>query len=318
MMSFGHVLDVMQQRRLSKSRYGQRQDAHKLWLVVESGGQAGAILGGFVSALESMGYLDCFDGIVGSSAGAMTGAYFATEAAALGTTIYPENNCDGRFINPLRLFSGRRPVMDLNYLVDDVMFGVKPLPLEKLRKSDIPVWAMCARKTGERELKPLHGVAGEDVRNAMKASASVPLWASTDYHTQDVWDGGLTEPVPIPSALAEGATHVLHLSRMCRISPAIDRDSWLDKLVHHPLLYVVAPDLWKLYRKRSRVWKSEFEAGLQGLQGYYMMALDSPKLDIATQNRRIIWSEIKRAYRHAGQVLGNPALQWPPEWSATP
>ncbi|MFZ2586752.1 MAG: patatin-like phospholipase family protein, partial [Alphaproteobacteria bacterium] len=290
------TLELLQQRKEQGSMWGQRKDPWKLCLVLESGGQAGAILGGFVSALEMLGYRDCFDGVVGCSAGAMTGAYFAAGQAAYGTMIYPEHNCDGRFLNIRRLLT-TRPVMDLDYLVDETMGQTKPLDTAKLENMNMPVLAVAARRDGKRRLLTLNGVKREVVLNNMKVSARVPLWGSRKLRGHHLWDGTLVEPVPVASAVDMGATHVLVLSRRDVECSGL-LDTWIEKIFYYPVLRQWAPDLHHVYRKRGQYIRYE-----SGNAEVMVMALSKPRLAVATCKPALIWSEIRRAYRHAELVL---------------
>lgn len=309
------VLDILQRRKQESSVHGRRNDPHKLWLVVEGGGQAGAIMGGFATALERLGYTECFDGIVGTSAGAMTGAYFAAGAAAHGTTIYPEDNTDGRFLNAWRLLWGNRPVLDLDYLVDRVMAKVKPLPMEVLRAMRRPVLAVATNRDGQRALLPLHGQDERKVLEHMKTSALLPLWASLKFAHQPLWDGALKEPVPLPAAVEQGATHVLHLSRRCATANFCHRDGWLDRLLVHPLLQTMAPDIARIYHERAAQWEARFCAARDRLAGYQRLALQQPRLGVATLDKVLIWGEIRRAYAHAAAWLGEPDAPVPGVWT---
>ncbi|MCP5405611.1 MAG: patatin-like phospholipase family protein [Pseudomonadaceae bacterium] len=297
------VLTLLRQRREGGSRFGQRGDPWKLWLVLESGGQAGAILGGFVSALEALGYRDCFDGVVGSSSGAMTGAYFAAGQARMGTTIYAEDNCDGRFINPWRLLI-RRPVMDLDYLVDEVMGRVKPLDCGVLQKLDMPVFAVVTRRDGKKRLLPLHGVSAAHVRANMKASARVPLWGSRNLRGHHLWDGCLCEPVPVGSAVEQGATHVLHLSRHdCPLRP-YSRMRWV-RHVEDMFYRWHIPGVYQALRARQ-------QADVKGVA--YMRLFGPQKIGVGCVDKEALWRAIFAAYRHGCVWLGEKEAPLPPMW----
>ena len=91
----------------------------------------GVISAGMVVALEQMGWLGCFDAVYGSSAGALNGAYFVAGQAALGTTIYYEDINHRNFIDLLRPLRGR-PILNLDFLVDDVMVKQKILDTKRV------------------------------------------------------------------------------------------------------------------------------------------------------------------------------------------
>src|ERR1044071_2792696 len=85
------VAQLLFARQEAASKPGQRQDGRFLALVVEGGGMRGVVSAGMVAALEELGFRDCFDAVYGSSAGAISGAYFIAKQARYGTTIFYDN-----------------------------------------------------------------------------------------------------------------------------------------------------------------------------------------------------------------------------------
>lgn len=303
------VLGLLKDRMAAGSLPGRRHDNHKLWLAIEGGGQAGAITGGFVSGLERMGCLPCFDGIIGSSSGAMTGAYFGAGAAAMGTTIFPEDNCDGRFLSLWRLL-GSKPVMNLDYLVDDVMMGVKQLPVERLTRQSIPVLAMATRRDGVARLLKLSGVGREDVRDALKVTARVPVWAERKLKMKHLWDGVFASHAPVDHAYAQGATHVLWLSSKCAEKPTFGNG--LEGWVQGHFLKRHAPSLLAAREAAAAVLKRQIG---EEAPHVFRMALPYPRLGAASTNRRLVWDEIVRAYAHMTGWLGAPGVRLPALWT---
>lgn len=303
------VLGVLKDRMAGGSLPTRRRDPHKLWLAIEGGGQAGAITGGFVSALERMGCLPCFDGIIGSSSGAMTGAYFGAGAAAMGTTIFPESNCDGRFLSLWRLMTSK-PVMDLDYLVDDVMMGSKPLPVERLANQSIPVLALATRRDGIARLLKLSGVGRYEVRDALKVTARVPVWAERRLTRKHLWDGVFASHAPVDHAFAQGATHVLWLSSKCAERPTV-ANGW-EAWVQARALRRHAPSLLAAREAATAVLRRQLA---EDTPHVFRMALPRPRLHAATTNRRLVWDEIIRAYAHMSGWLGVPGARLPALWT---
>lgn len=73
------TIQVLQKRWESKSKPGKRSDGFKVGLVVEGGGMRGAVTGGMLMQLHSIGMKDAFDVVYGSSAGAMNATYFLSD-----------------------------------------------------------------------------------------------------------------------------------------------------------------------------------------------------------------------------------------------
>ena len=91
----------------------------------------GVVAGGMVSALEERSLLQCFDSVHGSSAGACAGAYFVAGQARLGTRIFYEDINNNSFID-LKRAALFKPIMNTNYLIDEVMKYKKILNVNRL------------------------------------------------------------------------------------------------------------------------------------------------------------------------------------------
>ena len=69
------VIAALQERRRTGSKPGARKDGHKIALAIEGGGLRGCVSAGMASALAHLGIDECFDMVLGSSAGSIIGAY---------------------------------------------------------------------------------------------------------------------------------------------------------------------------------------------------------------------------------------------------
>lgn len=211
-MSIPTTRALIEQRQQQNSQPGKRTDPYKLALVIEGGGMRGVIGGGMVMALQHFGLRHVFDVVYGTSVGAYVGAYFLAHQSALGTSLFYQELCRHAFISPYRLLS-TRPVMNLDYVIGCVV-NRKPLNLASLIGSDIPLKPVAScHDTGQAIA--LEGFRSpEELLSALYATALVPYVAGS-HHVFDgkrYVDGCVTEPLPIATALREGATHVLALS----------------------------------------------------------------------------------------------------------
>lgn len=172
----------------------------------------GVVSAGMVVALEQMGLLECFDVVYGSSAGAMNGAYLVAGQAAFGAAIYYQNINNRSFIDFLRPLSGR-PIVDLDFLVDDVMMGPKPMDTARVISSPVPLVALATdAATGKRHA--FRGFTdGRDLLHALRAGATMPIVAGPPYQFRGerYFDALLSEPIPVQIAEDEGCTHILAL-----------------------------------------------------------------------------------------------------------
>jgi len=202
----------------------------------------GVISAGMVSALEELGMDGVFDAVYGSSAGAINAAYFLAGQARLGTSIYYEDINNRRFINLGRAAVGR-PIVDVGYLLDDVVVRRKRLDVERVLASPAPLSVLatdvetCARTT-------LNGFSdGQRLRDALRAGATMPVTAGPPrvYDGRRYLDASLSEPIPVPTAEADGHTHVLAL--LTRGGGKRFRLSAFDRYFVEPRLRRLSPDL---------------------------------------------------------------------------
>jgi predicted patatin/cPLA2 family phospholipase len=209
------VIDVLRTRRAARTTPGNRDDGHRVALVIGGGGMRGAYVAGMLRALDRAGLVPAFDEVYGASSGGFSGAAFLTGAAAACAASYPEDLCTDVFINMRRLGT-RRPVVALDHLVHDVLGDRKPLAWHELGHTPAPlrVVATDAADLTAHTLDGMETVA--DWQRALRASASIPLLAGPpiSYGGRRWVDGSIAEPLAMARALGGGATHVLVL--LCR------------------------------------------------------------------------------------------------------
>jgi predicted patatin/cPLA2 family phospholipase len=225
-------------------------DGARIALVVEGGAMRGVVSAGMVSALESLGMTAAFDGVYGSSAGAINAAYFLAGQAALGTTIYYEDINNARFISLRRSF-GRRPILDLGFLLDEVAIRRKPLDTARVLSSATP-FTVVATSVDRAASVPLRGFhSATALFGALRASATMPIVAGVPWEVdgQRYFDASLTEPIPVPTAEADGHTHVLVLLTRPGESPR--KVSTFDRVVVLPRLRRLSPALAGRYLDRG-------------------------------------------------------------------
>jgi predicted patatin/cPLA2 family phospholipase len=176
----------------------------KTALIVEGGAMRGAWAAGALAYLQEHGRRQ-YDLVYAASSGACSAAYFVVGTWEPALSIWRELACNVvHKSNVLR----RKPIVDLAYLVDDVMCKRFPLSVEKLQKAPTRFFIVLTDcQTGE----PVYFHACDDrVFAALRATASMPL-ATRGFDFVDgepFADGGLADPIPIQRALEDGATDV--------------------------------------------------------------------------------------------------------------
>ena len=268
------VLRVVLERVEARSRPRDRDDEHVVCLAVEGGGMRGAVSAGMCVVLEAAGVVDAFDRIYGVSAGALNGWATAVGQAALSATHY-QDAVSGRVINRARPLRGR-PLVDFDLLFEELIGARKPLSFERLASG--PEFRALATSLETLSLRVLARFAdGEEVLNAVRASASLPRLggAAPVFRGARMADGGLIEPIPFETPIAEGATHVLVL----RTRPADYRKPAVVEL-GELLALRDDPRLLELVRARQGVYNDRAaaleRAQADGLSGAHLLQIAVP------------------------------------------
>jgi len=206
------VAEVLRRRRAEGSLPRARRDGHRVALVIEGGGMRGVVSAGMTAAIERLGLTDCFDVVVGSSAGALNGAGLLGGVAASGPGVYCGPLASRRFINPLRLLVGR-PALDVRYVLDHASSNLDPNRHDRTIESLID-FACVAVDVETAQPRTFSGMRTKDELWAvLLASARMPLigGAPVRIDGRRYIDGALAAGIPLPAALEQGATHVLVL-----------------------------------------------------------------------------------------------------------
>ncbi len=186
-----------------------RSSGITLGLVVEGGGMRGIYSAGALVAMEKLGLSMVFDKVYGESAGAINACYFLARQGSFGIRIYTEHLTSLRFVNPLRIGT----MLDLNYVFDEVVKTVKPLDTNAVlgSPSDLLVGVTSAVSGAPRLIDVKR--EGLALLTVLKASgAIVPLYNhAVRISGHPYVDGGISNPIPVQSAIDAGCTHILAL-----------------------------------------------------------------------------------------------------------
>ncbi len=172
----------------------------------------GVVSGGMVTALDELGLQDAFDLVVGTSAGALAGAFFLARQTHMGTSIYYEDLTGREWLDYRRVLRGA-PIVSLDYLLDELMVKHKVLDCERVLSSEVPFYAVATR-IPDYEAEVLGDFKTDaDLLTALRASARIPLVAGKPVALRGARyiDGSLTEAIPLKAAIQLGATHMLVL-----------------------------------------------------------------------------------------------------------
>ncbi len=244
------TIKIILRRIAEESRPGKRNDDFIVGLCIEGGFLRGVVSSGMVVALEQLGLLNAFDRIYGSSSGVVVGAYFLAGQAAFGTTMNFENLNNRRFININRFFQ-RKPIVDMDFLVWEVMVHEKPLDIEAILSSEISLHVTASRiDSGECEVFPKPRDR-EELLRIIRAAVTLPFVAGLPYAVNGnlYLDAALTEPIPVPAAERDNCTHILAL--LTRPKGVLRPEAtFMGKRFVLSMLRRESPKLARLFEKR--------------------------------------------------------------------
>jgi predicted patatin/cPLA2 family phospholipase len=226
-------------------------DGHRLALVIEGGGMRGVVSAAMTAALDDLGYARCFDLVVGTSAGALNGAAMLAGVADGCTREYFGGFATREFINPARLLRGK-PVVDVEYVLDFNSTALDAGRHARALASDTELHCVATEVATAKPVD-LTGLSTlDELRAALLATSRLPWIGGGPAHFRDRdWlDGGLTEPIPLPTAIAAGATHVLALLTRALGTRLPPPGGLGDRLVARKLR-ALNPDLVAAYERRS-------------------------------------------------------------------
>lgn len=208
------TLEVLAARHAAGSRPGARDDEHRVVLSIEGGGNRAAYSAGMVMALDALGLTEAFDAVYGTSAGALNAAWLLTGDAQewLPSWAWPEVAAAG-VTDPRRLLRGG-PIVDLSVLVEHVYESITPMAFEAILEHPVTFHPMATdAATGESvDLAP-YVRDRRTLQDALRATTCLPLLAGRPVRLggRGWLDGGLSEPVPFATPVAQDATHLLVL-----------------------------------------------------------------------------------------------------------
>lgn len=211
-MTTPHTSQVLLERLTAGSKPGARDDPHRVALAVEGGGMRSVVSGGMLLAIEQLGLRDCFDLVVGTSAGAISAALFVSSLTTEGSVLYYDELNQAPFLDKRRLLR-LGAALDLDHLVDHAL-PRRGLNLGEVGRQPIATFATVTPVVQDNPTRVLR-LAGDARRVGaiLKATASLPVLAgpSKEVDGELYVDGGLHEQVPWRSAASLGATHILVL-----------------------------------------------------------------------------------------------------------
>jgi predicted patatin/cPLA2 family phospholipase len=226
------VLQLLRERKRQGSAPGHRGDDARLVLLVEGGSSRGVYSSGMAVAIEQLGLLPMFDAVYGSSAGALNAAWLLCGRAGSTMHAWWDPIIMRATIDPRRALR-RRPVVDTRYLVHTVYTEIMPMGFQEILDSTVEFHPIATDALTGQAID-LHGQIRDQssLQAALRASAAMPLLAGEpiEIDGRPFVDAGLSEAVPVRTALAQGATHIVAL-RTRRVDETASAPSRAARLV---------------------------------------------------------------------------------------
>lgn len=176
-------------------------------LVVQGGGMRGVYSMAALMALEECGLGRAFDHVIGSSAGAINGAYFLAQQAKLAVGVYLDDLSNARFIN----FRRPRRVVDIDFLVDRVLKERKALDVPKVRASASTLHIVLTDVETAKPVVVTNKDEEVDMMEAIRSTAAMPVLYNkvVELNGRGFIDGGVTDSLPLLRAIDLGCTDIL-------------------------------------------------------------------------------------------------------------
>ena len=254
------VVKLIKKRNSIQSTPYNRIDGNKLGLVIEGGGMRGVVSSAMASALHFLDLVDVFDAVYGSSAGAFNGSFFITYKMPLGPTIYYDNLNNNNFIDLKRAFIKNKPIMNLDYLLHDILEGIKPLNWQGVINSKIPLKIVVSSIKKHKAICFDKYNSKEELFTLLKASSNIPFVAGPPikYHDDLLFDATVYESIPFNTAIIDGCTHILVLLTRPK-GQLRGKPSFFEKYVITRKMNSISHGLGLDYLHRSKKYKKDID-----------------------------------------------------------
>jgi predicted patatin/cPLA2 family phospholipase len=190
------------------------EDTERPALVVQGGGLRGVYSMAALAVLEELDLRDAFSVVVGSSAGAINGAYFLAHQARESVQIYTEDLSSCRFISPWRVWR----IVDVDYMIDVALKEHHPLDERELHAAPAAhLTVVTDAMTGQPRV-----VSAEepvDLYEVFRATAALPGLYNKKVAidgrpaARRYVDGGVASLLPLDVALQHSKQALVLLTR---------------------------------------------------------------------------------------------------------
>lgn len=165
----------------------------------------GIFLTGVLQSFTDRGYFP-WKMIIGSSAGALTGAAYAARQIHLARDAFFTELLSGKFINITNILNPEKHILNLDWMVETIVRGREPVDINRLKRSCPVIITATNCVAGNYPETVYLNSRKDDVYTALKATAAIPFLyrGFVNYKEYQLLDGGLLDPIPYTRALAMG------------------------------------------------------------------------------------------------------------------
>ncbi len=144
--------------------------------------------------------------VIGSSAGALTGAAYTARQIHHARDAYFTSLLSKNFINISNVLSRERSVLNLDWMVELFLRGEDRFDIKKLKKGSRILITATDCKPGVEPSTVYLNSKKDDIATALKASAAIPVLYKNFiiYKNYRLLDGGLLDPIPFMKAISMG------------------------------------------------------------------------------------------------------------------
>lgn len=179
----------------------------KVGLVFSGGGAKGAYHLGVWKAIRELGLENIIKGVSGSSIGAITGYMFAVKEYDKSYQLWYSSALETNPNNNISKLIGYKNLSAINNLKNNIFLSSKKIDnlldnivnINKLKNSDCKCYVTCHNyHSKQAETFLLSKYSQEEIKNILKASASIPLiFKKVKMNGKTYYDGGLSDNTPI-------------------------------------------------------------------------------------------------------------------------
>lgn len=213
----------------------------KVSIIAEGGGMRGAYALGVIFGLYFDFGLRRVDVVTGSSASIGTLAYFTAGQFFPGFYIWPEKLPNKKFLS-FRNILQNKPLLNVEYLVDEIFKNEIPLDMSKLLNSKVElIIPLTNAKTGEFEYaSSKNKFSNYDPREVLKAAMAVPVLFGkvVKLKEKDYYDGWATDTMPLEIDSVIDSTKIIIFTKPFELNSNLkELDLYNLRVPHFGLLY---------------------------------------------------------------------------------